>query len=40
MNGFRREFQAEGAEKQKLWFSNRFDHVRGTRSIPKAEERK
>ena len=35
-----RKFQAEGAEKQKLQFPNRFDRVREMRSIPEAEELK
>ena len=35
-----REFQEEGAEKQKLRFPNRFDRVRGMRSIPDVQERK
>ena len=35
-----KEFQAEGAEKQKLWVPNRLDRVHGMRSISKVEERK
>ena len=35
-----REFQAEGAEKQKLQFPNCVDHVRRMRSIPEVEERR